>query len=174
MSPGLSAALDMLAAKFRTALHAADETYARLGIPHVLIGGVAVGAYAEPYATKDIDFLVGDEAFDSKGIVVSFRAGVPLEAAGVPVDSVPIEQEYKGIYEAALATAVNSDEPGIKIVRIDYLAALKLIARRSRDYDAVVDLLDHGLDEKAVIAIIGYDRELVARFEKALEMFEGE
>ena len=172
VSPGLSAALDMLAAKFRTAIHAADETYDRLGIPHALIGGVAVGAYAEPYATKDIDFLVGDEAFDSRGVVISFKAGVPLEASGVPIDSVPIEQAYRDVYEGALATAVDSDEPGIRIVRADYLAALKLIARRRHDYDAVVDMLDHGLDEASVTAVIREHLDLVERFARALAMYE--
>lgn len=172
VSPGLSAALDHLSRKFREALHVADKTYEHLGIPHVLIGGVAVGAYAEPYATKDIDFLVGDEAFDSKGMVISFKPGVPLEACGVPIDSIPIEPEYSEIYEGALKTAVASDEPGIKIVRVDYLATLKLIAGRRRDYDAVVDLLDHGLDQDSVDKIIGGDPELVERFAKAIGLYE--
>ena len=166
---GLRAALDALAASFRTALHAADETYTRLGIPHALIGGVAVGAYAEPRATKDIDFLVGDEAFDSRGLVVSFRAGVPLEAAGVPVDSVPVDPRYEALYRDALRTAVDSGEGAVRIVRPEYLAALKLVAGRGRDLDAVSDMLDHGLDERAVGAIVGEYPALVERLDRAAE-----
>jgi hypothetical protein len=162
----------MLAAKFRTALHAADETYVRLGIQHALIGGVAVGAYSEPYATKDIDFLVGDEAFDSRGAVISFKAGVPLEASGVPVDSVPIDPRYRPLYEQALSTAVRSDEGGIGIVRSDYLAALKLVAGRRHDYGAIVSMFDHGLDEVSVSAVIRGYPDLAARLERALDMYD--
>ena len=32
---------------------------AELGIPHVLIGGLAVGVHGHPRATSDVDFLVG-------------------------------------------------------------------------------------------------------------------
>ena len=44
----------------------AVDTSARLtdlGVPHMLIGGVAVGLHGYPRATKDVDFLVGPEAF---------------------------------------------------------------------------------------------------------------
>ena len=35
----------------------------QLGVPHVLIGGLAVGLHGHPRATKDVDFMVGTEAF---------------------------------------------------------------------------------------------------------------
>ena len=43
---------------------------AELGIPHVLIGGLAVGVHSHPRTTKDVDFLVGPEAF-AKTLVMS-------------------------------------------------------------------------------------------------------
>ena len=44
-----------------------------LGIPHALIGGLAVGIHGHPRATKDADFLVGAEAFDSIAPLLVYR-----------------------------------------------------------------------------------------------------
>jgi hypothetical protein len=56
---GLAAELALLAEGMRTALFAALDAYDALGIRFALVGGLAVGSYAEPRATKDIAFLVG-------------------------------------------------------------------------------------------------------------------
>ena len=43
------------------------------------MGGLAVGANGFPRATKDVAFLVGDEAFERHpGGLVTFRPGVPF------------------------------------------------------------------------------------------------
>ena len=47
------------------ALRVSDALH-ECGVRHVLIGGLAVGVHGHPRATKDGDFLVGDEAFESK------------------------------------------------------------------------------------------------------------
>ena len=36
-----------------------------LAIPHVLVGGLEVGIHGHPRSTKDVDFMVGSEAFAS-------------------------------------------------------------------------------------------------------------
>jgi len=62
-SPGtqlrLEEIFDFLNPRMVAAIRAAHEAYARLGIRHALIGGMAVGVHGHPRATKDIDFLVG-------------------------------------------------------------------------------------------------------------------
>lgn len=35
---------------------------AALGVPHVLVGGLAVGVHGHIRATKDVDFMVGESA----------------------------------------------------------------------------------------------------------------
>jgi hypothetical protein len=40
------------------------QLLAGLGIPHALVGGLAVGLNGHPRATKDVDYLVGREAFE--------------------------------------------------------------------------------------------------------------
>jgi len=56
-----------------------------LGIPHALIGGVAVGLYGHVRATRDVDFLVGDEAFEKKVPILVYRRDLAeiVEAAVV-------------------------------------------------------------------------------------------
>lgn len=67
---------------------AAIKTSARLtdlGIRHALAGGLAVGAHGYIRATTDVDFLVGDEAFDHQGLLVAFKPGVPIEVDGIRI-----------------------------------------------------------------------------------------
>src|SRR5215510_2285399 len=57
-----------------------------LGIRYALAGGLAVGAHGYIRATADVDFLVGEEAFEHQGVLVAFKAGVPIEVDGVRID----------------------------------------------------------------------------------------
>lgn len=50
-----------------------SERLNELGVPHTLIGGLAVGVHGHPRATKDIDFLVGSEAFDRTTPLLVYR-----------------------------------------------------------------------------------------------------
>jgi len=45
----------------------------KLGVRHALIGGLAVGVHGHVRATKDVDFLVGGEAFASMSPRLVFR-----------------------------------------------------------------------------------------------------
>jgi len=143
--------LDFLAPRFRAALHAAEEAYRRLGIRHALIGGVAASAYSQPRGTKDIDFLVGEEAFDSRGVVLSFKAGVPQEACEVPIDNIPPHARYVELYERALNEAVESDEPGILIARPEMVAVTKLVGGRLHDVATVAGMLEAGTVDSGVL-----------------------
>src|SRR5713226_5253507 len=57
-----------------------------LGIRYALAGGLAVGAHGYIRATVDVDFLVGEEAFEHHGPLVTFKPGVPIEVGGVSID----------------------------------------------------------------------------------------
>src|ERR1051325_422937 len=60
------------------------------GIRHALVGALAANAYrARPRTTEDIDFLVGDEAFEThSGGFVMMRVPV-IEFDGIAIDQVP-------------------------------------------------------------------------------------
>jgi len=158
---GLRAELNLLNPNFRQAVHLAVKAYNKAGVPYAVIGGLAAGAYSEPRTTKDVDFLVGDEAFDSVGLVISFKAGIPQQAAGVAVDSVPIDEELRDLYEQALESAVDSDEPGVRIVTPVYLVMLKLHAMRGKDRQDVVAVLKSGaVDVDDVSELISGNKKL--------------
>jgi hypothetical protein len=135
----LEEVFDLLNPKIVRAIRAAHEAYARLGIRHALIGGLAVGVHGHPRATKDVDFLVGAEAFESAGAIVSFKPGVPLAAEGVPIDSVLAPEEHASLLEGALEQPQSFD--GIPVVTPEYLVFMKMIAGRRQDLADVEALL---------------------------------
>lgn len=51
-----------------------------LNIPHVLIGGLAVGIHGHPRSTKDVDFMVGDYLLENAPELVS-RLGEVLSSS---------------------------------------------------------------------------------------------
>ncbi len=113
----LAERFDDLNPRIVRAVRLAHETFDKLGIRHVLVGDLAVGVYGRPRATKDVAFLVGAEAFDAAGSVISFKQGIPLSAEGVPVDSVPVPVALP-IIDEAFAHAVDFD--GVPIIAPHY------------------------------------------------------
>ena len=77
MKPDASLLVDVVAPRVLDACSAASNALARAGIRHVVIGGLAVGANGYPRATKDVHFLVGNEAFHhhAGGLVTMNPAG---------------------------------------------------------------------------------------------------
>jgi hypothetical protein len=122
----------------------ASKELDRLGIRHALIGALAVGAYGYPRATKDADFLVGEEGFERHGGgIVTFKPGMPILVNGVVVDVMAdevVEEQVEEPYESE----------GIPIVDPGALVYLKLKAWRRKDQEDVVQLLKKGLDDKMV------------------------
>lgn len=157
----------MLAPKYRVALEEAHRAYAAAGVPHALCGGLAAGAYGEPRATKDVDFLVGDEVFATPpgALVVAFKAGIPVAVGDVPVDSVPIPAAHARVLRDGLARAVVDE--GIPVLPAAHVAYMKLVAFRALDRVDVRRMLDAGLDPRDVRAL-GLDAELESRLARVL------
>ena len=70
-----------VAPKVREAALKTAAQLKHLGIRHALAGGLAVGAHGYVRATTDVDFLVGEEAFDH-------LLGTRLLPRPVPIDRV--------------------------------------------------------------------------------------
>ena len=110
------------------------------GIRHVVVGGLAVGAHGFPRATKDVDFLVGDEAFEQHAAgLVTLRAGVPFRVGTVPIDFLNAQPG-----EHFLTATLDAD-PG-SIVGAGPLVYLKLKSPRHRDRTDIIELIKSGLD----------------------------
>lgn len=153
MSADLKRLEGVIAPEVFTALLIADEELTRAGIPHLAIGGLAVCAHGYRRTTDDVDFLVGDEAFNHHGLVVSMK--VPISAVGrVRVDQVSfadepeLQQELRRIYE-----------PGVtgQIAPLYMLVFLKLKANRQKDIADVVELIKRGAVDDDELDQIDFD-----------------
>ena len=151
MSAGLASLADVVAP---SVLVDAIETSRRLtvlGVPHALIGGLAVGLYGYPRATKDVDFLVGDEAFARTGPIVVYRAELAdIVRLGV-IDLMAVPPRHEDL--RALLTV--PEEGAIPVIPAPALVLLKLSAGRPQDLTDVRALLDAGVDLGDVRAYLG-------------------
>ena len=72
-------------------------------VEYLLVGAHALAVHGHPRATKDVDFLVGDEAFQvHEGGLVTMSAGVPIQVGDVPVDALSIRPEERHLLDALL------------------------------------------------------------------------
>lgn len=153
-----------MSSRILQALYDASAKYDALGVPYVAIGGIAVGAYGAPRTTKDVDFLVGEEAFVHHGPLVSFRPGLPIASGDVAVDPVSIGSDEEFLLTAFEHPAISN---GVPIIGLAPLVYLKLAAGRRHDLDDVARLLEAGIDERAVRQYLKkHAPDLLARLDK--------
>lgn len=167
--PDPSLLVDVVAPKVLDAWKTASAALARAGVRHLVIGGLAVGANGYPRATRDVDFLVGDEAFTHHpGGLVTMNPALPIEVNDVPIDySYPRRDE--GHLSAALAAASGA------FVDVPRLIYMKLKASRLRDRGDVVGLLNAGLDVGACRAYLtAHAPDLIAPFDELVARAEVE
>lgn len=170
---GLKSELDMLSEAMREAVLAACTAYSELGVPFALVGGLAAGALGRPRFTKDIDFLVGEEAFRKRGLIISFALPMPLQAGDVAIDPIPLPEEpaRRAVLSAALAAADIDTTTGqpVPILSATWLAYMKLASPRGKDRDDIVGMMQAGKVDLAALerAVVG-DELLVARLCEAL------
>ena len=143
-----------------------------LGIRYALAGGLAVGAHGYIRATADVDFLVGEEAFEHHGPVVAFKAGVPIEVDGVRIDYLSPASLGSQLEEVLDHPLMNE---GLAIVPVEALIYMKLAAKRRRDLVDVIELVKAGADVKRVRDYLQqYASDLVPSFEELVNEALGE
>lgn len=136
-TPDLEATRGVVSDQILDAHALASEALVKAGIPHLLIGGLAVGAWGHPRATRDVDFLVRQaDAFETHGKIVTFRRDVPIAVEGVTVDYL-VAEDF-GLAELFETSAMSG------IVPIAALFALKLRAHRPQDRADISALIDAG------------------------------
>ncbi|HND33780.1 MAG TPA: hypothetical protein PLA94_27460 [Myxococcota bacterium] len=147
----LERALAAVSPKVRFAALEAHEALKERGVPHMLVGGLAVGAHGYPYATQDVDFVVGDEAFEFSGRGhVSFARGIPIQIDGVQVDYLSPD---KVAHLDRLVESTRGTED-LCVVPIEQLMYMKLLAGRQKDQAAIVGLFQTGTDTEAIRTFI--------------------
>ena len=130
---------------------AASEAFRRAGVRHVLVGGLAVGINGYPRGTRDIDFMVGDEAFEFHGLIVEPKAGLPMRYSGITIDWVSLEPDERIPLEEFLVDARPGEVP---VMEIEPLIAMKLLAGRQKDQSDIVELIKAGADIQSIIMFV--------------------
>ena len=160
---GLKEVFRLVAPRVREAAVKTAAQLNHLGIRHALAGGLAVGAHGYIRATTDVDFLVGEEAFDHQGLLVAFKAGVPIEVDGIRIDY--LSTALGPQLEEVLDHPPMSE--GLAVVPIEALIYLKLAAKRRKDLVDVIELVKAGADLTRVRDYLRqYADDLVPLFEE--------
>ncbi len=119
-------------------------------IPHLLIGGLAVGAYAEPRATRDVDFLapVSAQAVLGGRPLAANVSGVTLRVRGVDVDLLFPEKDETFLEDAVLSPRIID---GMAVAAPEVIVYLKMTAvRGARDENDILSMIRAGLDVRRV------------------------
>jgi hypothetical protein len=160
----LAAAFEVVSDRIRRAAVDSSKQMAAAGIPHALVGGLAVGAHGWPRATKDVDFLVGSEAWvrRSSGIVTP-NPELPLEAHGVAIDAIPLRDDEPWLREA-IENPLPTPE-GVPVASVEAVVYMKLKSPRARDEVDVIELVRSGVDVARIRSYLSsHAPALLARF----------
>jgi hypothetical protein len=137
---------------FERAVREVSKMFFEAGIRHALVGALGANAYrSRPRTTEDIDFLVGNEAFEThSGGFVTMRVPV-VEFDGIDIDQVPLTAALTAI-EDGLDRAQVSD--GVPIAPVDTIVIMKLIAGRTQDLADVEAIVESGADRDLLRAFV--------------------
>jgi hypothetical protein len=151
------------------AMKVASDALKRVGVRHVVVGGLAVGANGFPRATKDVDFLVGDEAFERHaGGLLTLRPGVPFQVNRVAVDFIGAEAS-EGFLAASLEAEAGSMIEGPPLIY------MKLKSPRHKDRTDVIELVKAGLDvDRCRGYLSAHAPSFVAEFDDAVRRARAE
>ena len=163
-APDLALLDDTVAPRILEAMRLASARLTELGVRHVLVGGLAVGAWGYARATKDVDFLVGEEAFEHHpGGLVTMKYGIPIQVGGVAVDLLSASANSR---EDALE---NLRSGGVPVAPLAVLIYLKLKSPRPKDLADVLELIRLGIERDAIRAdLVERSPQLVEKWDRAV------
>jgi hypothetical protein len=138
--------------RYERAVREVSRMLAEAGIRHALVGALGANAYrSRPRTTEDIDFLVGEEAFERHaGGFVTMRVPV-VEFEGIDVDQVPLT-EALSVVEDGLDNAPVSE--GVPIASVETIVVMKLLAGRTQDLADVEAIVESGADRDGLRAAV--------------------
>lgn len=114
-------------------------------IRHEVVGAIAVGHHGWPRATKDIDLILGPEAWAiaSDGSTTP-NIDLPEIVNGVRVDYLPVDVAGDFLIDSFASATISE---GVPIAPIEVVILTKLIRLLTRDHADVVELVKTGLFE---------------------------
>ncbi len=142
------------------------ELLARLRVPHALIGGLAVGLNGFPRATKDVDYLVGAEAFEKTTPLLVYRSELKDCIEMTVVDLLAVPDAFPCLADQLAVVEVGE----VHVVAPEALILMKLSANRPQDRADVARLLDAGVDERGVASYLAeHAPDLLNRFAELVD-----
>jgi hypothetical protein len=137
---------------YERAVREISRMLSEAGIRHALVGALAANAYRDrPRTTEDIDFLVGDEAFETHpGGFVTMRVPV-IEFDGIDIDQVPLTERLRVIENGLENPNFSEDVP---IAPVDTIVVMKLLAGRTQDHADVEAIVASGADREFLRAAV--------------------
>ena len=171
-TPDLRLLDGVVAPRVLAAMRSASAALTSLGVRHAVAGGLAVGAHGYPRNTRDVDLLVGDEAFERHaGGLVTLKPGVPIQIDGVGVDLLSTSGG-DAFLERSLSQPVEGE---VNVVSAGTLVYLKLKSPRLKDRADVVELVKAGLDVESVHKSLEQDApSLVEKLDECLAQARAE
>ena len=168
--PDLSLLEDVVAPRILEAAEASARFLRERGIKRLLVGGLAIGAYGHPRATKDVDFLVSDNAFQHHG------GGIVTMLGPVQVNGVPVACLSAGADEPFLEELLDTPAPGsVPVIPLEGLVYLKLKAGRAQDVADMVALVKSEIDVQRCRAWLAKNASrLVPRLDQAEQQARSE
>lgn len=165
--------------RVRQAFWSSHAALVKLGIPHIVIGGLAVNAHGHHYSTRDVDYLIDAQDVFAGDAVIYHKSQIPISVGGVPIDYVPSNDTYpelvrREMREELEAARTRTDKTGIAA---DWLLVwMKLNVGRSRDVAGIEGMIRVGLDVASVseaLAEVG-DARVIESFERCVRRAEEE
>jgi hypothetical protein len=137
---------------FERAVREVSRMLSEAGIRHALVGALGANAYRDrPRTTEDIDFLVGDEAFETHpGKFVTMRLPV-IEFDGIDIDQVPLTERLR-VIEEGLENPHFAE--GVPIAPINTIVIMKLLAGRTQDHADIEAIVASGADRELLRAAV--------------------
>lgn len=152
----------------------ASARLTRRGVPHALVGGLAVQAHGFERYTKDVDLLVPSHRPEvlkevRGGVALDFRPplfrGTSYTRRGVVIDLIQPADPRTLFLDAELRLPDSAAD--VPVARVEAIVAMKLLGGRAQDDADVVRLLHAGAAARAVRNYLeAHAPRLLARFER--------
>lgn len=143
-----------------------SRTLTELGVAHALIGGLAVGLYGHPRATKDVDFMVAETAFERTEPFLVYRTELGHHVRVGVVDLLAVPTSRASLTDLLRVPSGG----GLPVIQLPALFLLKLDAGRPQDLADLHALLDSGADPNEIGQYLSESApDLVDRFAEILD-----
>lgn len=117
----------------------------RSGIRHCLVGGLAVSCNGYSRTTSNIDWAVGDCAFNYQDKGLFLRPELPIKFTGIPIHYVASTNPFE---KMMLEQYLTIPAPGeIPVLQLGPLVVMKLIGRRIKDKADLIELFKRRLSD---------------------------